>query len=64
MKSIISRHFIIYKIDLANHGSTLITIGWFKDQGENIKGGNSRVLVDAATSKFYIYPTGLVNMYQ
>lgn len=33
MKSIISQHFIIYKIDLANHGSTLITIGWFKYQG-------------------------------
>ncbi len=45
----------VYAIDVKNKSNVLKTIGWFyysKEVKERIVGGNSRVLVDAATDQF------------
>ena len=56
MKNVLVQQTIIYKIDLANRGPTLITTAWFTSQGKKIISGNSKVLVDLLNSQFLIYP--------
>jgi hypothetical protein len=56
MKSALIQTTVIYKIDLLNRSSTLITTAWFSNHARNIVAANSKILIDNATSQFLIYP--------
>ncbi len=54
MINFIGQQIVQYKIDFGNNGSTLIAIGWLKNDGKILIGGNSRVAVDASKSEFLV----------
>jgi hypothetical protein len=58
MKNALIQTTVIYKIDLINRGSTLITTAWFSNHARNIIAANSKILIDNSTSQMLIYPHG------